>query len=1030
MDQKEHIATLCALGTVGVAAAGLAFATAQDQDHVDTYLLSPGKRKRPGSSTVGWPLPPAQPLPPRRSVSQPTTPFIGQHDTSSTPFHPPWNRLVSITKLRPESREHVSHDGPPSRGSSRSRMSILRPRTAASKSTIDHRESSSSSGWIKRLSSFSSNHGSSASSLFFKDSDTPKLPATDDQRPATSAAYLPNKLVKRSFSQRGLSTDEAQGHILRRPATSHQRSQTFKDILSRPPQHETPSELDTRSTTSTTAPLPRSEKRLWTPYFTVHTSRKRRKSETATAGGQIRVVSVPVSSSPAIILGSDLEVTDDLEGRSGAIRSFVNPTDAVIGGTRRPRRSLSSLRKMASRRRNFTDPSVHLSRTDAVGTISPVRNGVVAYTSPQVSADGDSPLTLASAFNSSPPLVQQNRKPYFQHRPSVSASDPPTTSSDTDGRVFSDLDSMQDCSDTNYDSIATRTTTASANPYGDSKLETIFAVRTSDETEHRLETWRSMSSLAQHEDGDIHMADSPFSAYPIEAHGIGIALHGNKSISTTSTHDDAFVATPPRTATPLNADDFDTPMPLKTSSVIIDSSPPLLPILTNTKEYDRVGDMLNDMTLDGDDLEWASRGDTFDDFDSSIVHARPITSSPGISIHSGATTFSNQLDQPNLNSLPVAKPSIFDWSEHQQLTIATRPKTVHGKQGKGDRSRPAGRKASTQLHFRSQSVPVNRDSIVEELPTASKFQTWRLGHKPVSEEWSDDFEFDDAPDLPIDSPIVDLKTNPLRDSMRSVKIPQAIIDRQPSVHLQFGQVQEFMAWVEELKRLRSRGAELHILYGHAKHLWEDAENIISLATINDEEETVTVSSPAPSDPFVDVNTENSHVNYKPRKRRPTTTGRRSVSTMITPNTHGRARGESLVQARHFLQAMHEVRNGSSPHDIEIHHKQKKLPFDTQDLKDLVVRSGAITRALKEEIRRAEGVSISPLKVTPNKTPEPHPLNELFRIPEPHELSSSPCPQFHKPGLPKSRSANSYLDSPQQGLPSGPFSSPITMTAVM
>jgi len=521
-------------------------------------------------------------------------------------------------------------------------------------------------------------------------------------------------------------------------------------------------------------------------------------------------------------------------------------------------------------------------------------------------------------------------------------------------------------------------------------------------------------------------------------HGIGISVTDPKQSSTVSTRDDISMATPPRSASIHTNDPSLTPVPLKLSRIELDSSPPLLPVSKQVPDYDQVGQMLEDMRLDQEEeLDWSAGDDFLHDDTHSIFNSRQIVSSPGIAAHHLIARFQEpeadeELPQEVTDGIS-RKPSIFDWSEHQQVTNFSRPKTVHGKQDKGDHSRSSGRKGAPQLHFRSQSVPVNRDGPAEELPTTSKFATWKLGHKPVSEEWSDDFEFDDVEEVEVVLPVVDENKNNFRDSIRSVRIPQAIIDRQPSVHLQFGQVQEFMALVEELKRLRSKGTSLHILNGNASSLWEDAESIINLATINDEEEPLVAASPPPSDPFAELPAVTPTTTPNPaqaaRGRRPTTSGRRSVSAMTTPPIYGRARGESLAQARHFLQAIHQNRSGfdSSPREIEIHH-QKKLPFDTQDLKDLVVRSGVITRALKEEVRRAEGVSVSPHKTPPPSTKMNHPLDELFRVPDVHD--TSPCPSSRKPGLPKSRSANSYLEIGSSGQQPSPFSSPMSLAAAV
>lgn len=89
----------------------------------------------------------------------------------------------------------------------------------------------------------------------------------------------------------------------------------------------------------------------------------------------------------------------------------------------------------------------------------------------------------------------------------------------------------------------------------------------------------------------------------------------------------------------------------------------------------------------------------------------------------------------------------------------------------------------------------------------------------------------------------------------------------------------------------------------------------------------------------------------------------------------------MAQTKTFLESIHQSRSGpnSSPLEIEIH-QQKKLPFDTQDLHDLVVRANAVTRSLKDVVRRAEGVSVSPDK-TPGKPLEPA-FSQIFHQDEP------------------------------------------------
>jgi hypothetical protein len=74
------------------------------------------------------------------------------------------------------------------------------------------------------------------------------------------------------------------------------------------------------------------------------------------------------------------------------------------------------------------------------------------------------------------------------------------------------------------------------------------------------------------------------------------------------------------------------------------------------------------------------------------------------------------------------------------------------------------------------------------------------------------------------------------------------------------------------------------------------------------------------------------------------------------------------------------------------------------LRKLVEQSGVISKGLKEIIRKAEGLSLSPEK-TPQQFQDPD-FSKIFIRPD-----DSPSPTFKKPLLPKSRSANSYLGGP-------------------
>jgi hypothetical protein len=126
-----------------------------------------------------------------------------------------------------------------------------------------------------------------------------------------------------------------------------------------------------------------------------------------------------------------------------------------------------------------------------------------------------------------------------------------------------------------------------------------------------------------------------------------------------------------------------------------------------------------------------------------------------------------------------------------------------------------------------------------------------------------------------------------------------------------------------------------------------------------------------------------------------------------------------MQAKSFLQTIHQNRGEGDPSPASpVSPPREKLPFDTQDLRDLVTRAGVITRALKEIVRKAEGVALSPQR-RPQKA-----FGQMFNPPE-----MSPCPPFRKPGLPKSRSANSYLGA-SIGMDENEIPSPLKFAAVI
>ncbi|KKK23669.1 hypothetical protein P175DRAFT_0535411 [Aspergillus ochraceoroseus IBT 24754] len=343
------------------------------------------------------------------------------------------------------------------------------------------------------------------------------------------------------------------------------------------------------------------------------------------------------------------------------------------------------------------------------------------------------------------------------------------------------------------------------------------------------------------------------------------------------------------------------------------------------------------------------------------------------------------------------KMNIFDWSEQSRNDREGsgpdgRPSTVHGKHGAGmlRGSRTTGRKPPSTMHYRSQSVPVAREPINsnEARPTSGKFGTWGLGSKGVSEDWDSDFEFEDMDESGISETINSNKNT----SRRSMVVPEAIMERQASLHGQFGQVQELTLLVEELKRLRHQASFLNIVRGPSSELWKEAEGIVDLATLDDDEHN---HSP-PRSPssltfsFDDSEGESSNMN-DPWKRVSGDSWRASLSehsSSTRPTTSPGPDPKGLSsKANSVLDMIYHQRLSHDPTFIDSHlPRSKKLPFDTQSLRDLVVRAGVVTRALKEVIRKAESVTNGSDENTHHPHPHP-PFSRIFEQPSRDDLAS-------------------------------------------
>lgn len=356
------------------------------------------------------------------------------------------------------------------------------------------------------------------------------------------------------------------------------------------------------------------------------------------------------------------------------------------------------------------------------------------------------------------------------------------------------------------------------------------------------------------------------------------------------------------------------------------------------------------------------------------------------------------------------KMNIFEWSEQSSVEKESsgRPKTVHGMKAKDIRSSRLGvRRGPNALHLRSQSVPAPQDGSGHRPHNhAVKLESWVLGNKGVSEDWDGDFEFEETQRSVR-------QTTPGSEAIQSsnssvMLVPRAILERQASVHGQFGQVKELTLLVEELKRLRQQATVQGIILGQSAELWKEAEGIINLATLDDEEqEFPPPRSPLATSSEFDLFDEDSpsslgnrRSGYQRQEDRlsygdDTPSSQKSSrsspdkSSLETP-TKARPRKESVAKAKSVLETIHQQRVEYNSPFSDARSSQKKLPFDTTSLRDLVTRAGVVTRALKEIVRRAENGTLSPA-TKPQPTIPPDPLfSQIFQqLPSSSPISKSP-----------------------------------------
>ncbi|KAL6236347.1 hypothetical protein BDW75DRAFT_206966 [Aspergillus navahoensis] len=996
----EHVSTLCAISTLGIAATGFALgrverapslepANAQrapllDPDTVPSFDAGLAR----AFATKGTQTPVDPSFPETRENVAPYTDQVEGGDVL---------RKASFAGVRLRRRGQT--------------LTIPPIRTEENPPSSSHGRRPSSS-WLRRL-SFQPDKRYSLQSP-----DTPSFPEPASpafSRPS-SQRRAPNKLVKRPRSQHSNAnpffahtiSSPSTSSALRRPATSYQRSETFKHKathslsfepslalgpLVEPPYHNTPSEDDP-----------------WQPYLVPRpdTSSERldRRFSTSTKPREpaVRRILPQTDAAPALILATSItkndgtakavpatpitrpvEFRDPFKQAPSTLKTHPLETDACQlpseetrpkspgeaagpldirvfrnGSFTGPKRRAAStpLPDLASvegaiwvsprafERRNITDPNVFRrpptnpanSRPSSLYTSGTMGSQARMLSSHRKHRDiRQSGSTNGSTLSSLYGSILQRPK-----RHSIAASDPASTiigSDDT--RIFTsgEEDETDFLSDTAFDSIRTHFTTESS-CFQSPRVETIF-------------------------DRDVSLGNTT-----------------EPSASSNGMNSSSAPLFPPTKSR----------SPEEGRTVMASSLTPVTQILADAHEAESEISFPSDFSEDDDSKSMVASLPG----DKTIRPSRPqvglLSLDTSSSQHQGSTHGSGGATAEVHDA--SLKMNIFDWSEHPRPDREGsgpdgRPRTVHGKHGPGMRgSRTTGRKPPSTLHYRSQSVPVAREPSMpnESRQSSGKFGTWGLGSKGVSEDWDSDFEFEDKDK---DENAMSESMNPNKNvSRRSVVVPQAIMERQASLHGQFGQVQELTLLVEELKRLRHQASFLDIVRGPANELWKEAEGIVDLATLDDDDhnESPPRSPSSLTFSFDESEGESSHIN-DPWKRVSGDSWRASLSenSSLRPTTSpGLEQTVLSTKTNSVLDLIYQQRLTQDPTSIHPHlPRSKKLPFDTQSLRDLVVRAGVVTRALKEVVRKAEGVTNG---YEENTHPSHPPFSRIFEHPAHGDIS--------------------------------------------
>lgn len=259
---------------------------------------------------------------------------------------------------------------------------------------------------------------------------------------------------------------------------------------------------------------------------------------------------------------------------------------------------------------------------------------------------------------------------------------------------------------------------------------------------------------------------------------------------------------------------------------------------------------------------------------------------------------------------------------------------------------------------------------------ANKFGTWGVGSKGVTEDWNEDFDFDEPP-LPVPEAIHEKRIDSGREIML---VPKSIREQQENVVANISLLREWGLLIEELKDLRIRAVALDMLHGPYAHAWQEVDAMIELADQESEEDTLQPRCSPPSSPGFDfgafeepmpgiVNTSRSSGESVMRLAEPVFAEENDLLTIargaspqpglpasaFTP----RPRKDSEAVARSVIEALQSKRSVSDPTALKAAPIAKKVPFDTATLRHIVPYVNSLKRKIKDALRETEGLYSSP-----------------------------------------------------------------------